>query len=65
VLGTLIFEMGITPEGEGVGIGSPIEDGIGSEKLLSCLEGRLREALFGPGLGSMDVRLELVFDVAE
>lgn len=65
VLGTLIFEMGITPEGEGVGIGSPIEDGIGSEKLLSCLEGRLREALFGPGLGSMDVRLELIFDVAE
>jgi len=65
VRGTVVFEMGITPEGEGVGIGSPVEDGVGSAKLAECLEGRLREALFGPGLGSMDVRLELTFDVAE
>ncbi len=59
VLGRLVFEMGVSPEGEGVAIESPLEDTTGSEKLLSCLEERLRESLFGPGLGSMDIRLEL------
>ncbi len=64
VQGKIVFEMGVTPEGEGVAIGAPVEDGVGSPKLVECLQGRLREALFGPGLGSMDIRLELVLDAA-
>ena len=61
VLGTVVYEMGISPDGEGVGIDAPLEDTVGSPKLVECLEGRLRESLFGPGLGSMDIRLQLDF----
>jgi hypothetical protein len=61
ILGTIVFDLGISPNGEGVGIEPPVEDSIGSAKLVECLESRLREALFGPGLGSMDVRLTLEF----
>ena len=51
--------MGVNANGEGVAIQSPLEDTFGNNKLLECLDERLREPLFGSGLGSLDVELTI------
>jgi len=57
--GKLILELGVNANGEGVAVQTPVEDTFENEKLLSCLGERLRESLFGSGLGSMDVELTI------
>ncbi len=57
--GKLVLEMGVTPNGEGVAIDAPLQDDLGNDKLLECLRDRLREPLFGSGLGSLQVELTI------
>ena len=57
--GKLVLELGVTPNGEGVAINAPLQDDLGNEKLLECLGERLREPLFGSGLGSLQVELTI------
>jgi hypothetical protein len=57
--GKLVMELGVNANGEGVALQTPVEDTFGNDKLLSCLEERLREPLFGSGLGSMDIELTI------
>lgn len=59
--GKLVLELGVTPAGEGVAIEAPLQDDLGNAKLLECLNERLREPVFGSGLGSMSI--ELTFDL--
>ncbi len=57
--GKLILELGVTPNGEGVAIDAPLQDDIGNAKMLECLSERLREPIFGSGLGSLQVELTI------
>ncbi len=57
--GKLILELGVTPNGEGVAIDAPLQDDVGSTKVVECLSERLREAIFGSGLGSLQVELTI------
>lgn len=57
--GKLVLELGVNANGEGVAMQTPAEDTFENEKLLSCLHERLREPLFGSGLGSMDIELTI------
>lgn len=57
--GKMVLELGVNANGEGVALQSPLEDTFGNEKLLECLAERLREPLFGSGLGSIDVELTI------
>jgi len=57
--GKLVMEMGVNVNGEGVSIQPPVEDTLANEKMLSCLTERMREPLFGSGLGSMDIELTI------
>lgn len=57
--GKLVLELGVNANGEGVAVQTPLEDTFENDKLLSCLGERLRESLFGSGLGSMDVELTI------
>lgn len=57
--GKMVLELGVNANGEGVGIQSPLEDTFGNEKLLECLGERLREPLFGSGLGSIELELTI------
>ena len=57
--GKMVLELGVNANGEGVGIQSPLEDTFGNEKLLECLVERLREPLFGSGLGSIELELTI------
>ncbi|MCO4771436.1 MAG: hypothetical protein KDA24_15495 [Deltaproteobacteria bacterium] len=57
--GKMVLELGVNANGEGVAIQAPLEDTFTNEKLLSCLDERLRETLFGSGLGSMDIELTI------
>ena len=59
VTGELILPMTVSAEGEGLGFGDPASDTIGSQKLLECLEDKLRGSLFPPGLGSLEVEMTL------
>lgn len=60
--GRLVLGFSVNANGEGVGIGAPVEDTLANDKILSCLEERLREPLFGSGLGSIDVEFTLVLE---
>lgn len=62
VTGKLILPMSVTAEGEGIGFGDPVREGFPSDKALRCTRERLRENLFPPGLGSMEIELTLVLD---
>jgi WD40 repeat protein len=64
VAGDLVFDLGITPDGEGTTVEEAATDTIGNEKLTACVRERLRKPLFGPGVGSMDVRLRIELRVA-
>jgi len=57
--GKLVLEFGVTPNGEGVAIEAPLQDEPGNAKLVECLNERLREPLFGSGLGSLQIELTL------
>ena len=57
--GELILPMTVSAEGEGLGFGEPASYTIGSDKLIECLEEKLRGNLFPPGLGSLEVELTL------
>ncbi len=56
--GQLRWSMTITPNGEGLSFDLQ-EDRLDNLKVQQCLEERLREALFPPGLGSLEVELTL------
>lgn len=57
--GKLVLELGVNVNGEGVSIQEPAEDTFENEKLLTCLRERLREPLFGSGIGSMGIELTI------
>ena len=57
--GKLILEFGVTPNGEGVAVQVPLQDDVGNPKLVECLGERLREPLFGSGLGSLQIELTI------
>ena len=59
VAGELILPMTVSAEGEGRSFGDPASDSIGNDKLLQCLQDKLRGSLFPPGLGSLEVELTL------
>lgn len=63
VSGEIVLDLGVSPDGEGVSIEDPASDTVGNEKLLTCVREKLRHSMFGPGLGSMDVRLRIELTV--
>lgn len=63
--GELVYDLGVTPDGEGVSIEDPASDTVGNPKLAGCVAEKLREPIFGPGLGSMDIRLSITLTVVE
>jgi hypothetical protein len=59
VAGSLVLELGVSPVGEGRSISAPLEDTIGNADLHLCIVDRLRDELFGPGLGGAEIELSV------
>jgi hypothetical protein len=59
VVGQVLLPMSVSAEGEGRAFGDPVEDTIGNEKLVQCVQDKLRGNVFPPGLGTLDVELTL------
>jgi len=59
VAGTLVLELGVSPVGEGRSMSAPLEDTIGNTDLHLCIVDRLRDELFGPGLGGAEIELSV------
>jgi hypothetical protein len=61
VKGVLEIALGVSPDGEGVGLDAPSVDTLQNTKLTECVCQRMREPIFGTGLGELDivVRIEL------
>jgi hypothetical protein len=63
--GRVSLRLTISPDGEGRAFDDPLLDTLGNPRLLDCLVDRLRSPLFGPGLGSLEVELNLTLEEVE